>query len=165
MASKKYKFDPEKLKSDIKAGFKSSQTDYSKKPTSNSKTSSNKTNTKKQVIGNDALSRNNPAFAYLQNEGGGKKITKGSDAVSLGKVSNERKPGQINALGAGDYGASKSTRFDKVINAAISGTASAYKKAAADFMSPTGNLSMGESARTAINEAKTAKKEGRQVRP
>ncbi len=165
MASKKYKFDPEKLKSDIKAGFKSSQTDYSKKPTSNSKTSSNKTNTKKQVIGNDALSRNNPAFAYLQNEGGGKKIIKGSDAVSLGKVSNERKPGQINALGAGDYGASKSTRFDKVINAAISGTASAYKKAAADVMSPTGNLSMGESARAAINEAKTAKKEGRQVRP
>lgn len=165
MASKKYKFDPEKLKSDVKAGFKSSQTDYSKKPTSNSKTSSNKTNTKKQVIGNDALSRNNPAFAYLQNEGGGKKIIKGSDAVSLGKVSNERKPGQINALGAGDYGASKSTRFDKVINAAISGTASAYKKAAADVMSPTGNLSMGESARTAINEAKTAKKEGRQVRP
>lgn len=145
MASKKYKFDPEKLKSDIKAGFKSSQTDYSKKPTSNSKTSSNKTNTKKQAIGNDALSRNNPA--------------------SLGKVSNERKPGQINALGAGDYGASKSTRLDKVINAAISGTASAYKKAAADVMSPTGNLSMGESARAAINEAKTAKKEGRQVRP
>ena len=165
MASKKYKFDPEKLKSDIKAGFKSSQTDYSKKPTSNSKTSSNKTNTKKQVIGNDALSRNNPAFAYLQNEGGGKKIIKGSDAVSLGKVSNERKPGQINALGAGDYGASKSTRFDKVINAAISGTASAYKKAAADVMSPTGNLSMGESARAAIGEAKTAKKEGRQVKP
>lgn len=145
MASKKYKFDPEKLKSDIKAGFKSSQTDYSKKPTSNSKTSSNKTNTKKQVIGNDALSRNNPA--------------------SFGKVSNERKPGQINALGAGDYGASKSTRFDKVINAAISGTASAYKKAAADVTSPTGNLSMGESAQAAINEAKTAKKEGRQVRP
>lgn len=165
MASKKYKFDPEKLKSDIKAGFKSSQTDYSKKPTSNSKTSSNKTNTKKRVIGNDALSRNNPAFAYLQKEGGGKEIIKGSDAVSLGKVSNERKPGQINALGAGDYGASKSTRFDKVINAAISGTASAYKKAAADVMSPTGNLSMGESARAAINEAKTAKKEGRQVRP
>lgn len=165
MASKKYKFDPEKLKSDIKAGFKSSQTDYSKKPTSNSKTSSNKTNTKKQVIGNDALSRNNPAFAYLQNEGGGKKIIRGSDAVSLGKVSNERKPGQINALGAGDYGASKSTRFDKVINAAISGTASAYKKAAADVMSPTGSLSMGESARAAIDEAKTAKKEGRQVRP
>lgn len=165
MASKKYKFDPEKLKSDIKAGFKSSQTDYSKKPTSNSKTSSNKTNTKKQVIGNDALSRNNPALAYLQNEGGGKKIIKGSDAVSSGKVSNERKPGQINALGAGDYGASKSTRFDKVINAAISGTASAYKKAAADVMSPTGNLSMGESARAAINEVKTAKKEGRQVRP
>lgn len=165
MASKKYKFDPEKLKSDIKAGFKSSQTDYSKKPTSNSKTSSNKTNTKKRVIGNDALSRNNPAFAYLQKEGGGKEIIKGSDAVSLGKVSNERKPGQINALGAGDYGASKSTRFDKVINAAISGTASAYKKAAADVMSPTGNLSMGESARAAINEAKTAKKEGRQARP
>ncbi len=165
MASKKYKFDPEKLKSDIKAGFKSSQTDYSKKSTSNSKTSSNKTNTKKQVIGNDALSRNNPAFAYLQNEGGGKKIIKGSDAVSLGKVSNERKPGQINALGAGDYGASKSTRFDKVINAAISGTASAYKKAAADIISSTGNLSMGESARAAIGEAKAAKKEGRQVKP
>jgi hypothetical protein len=164
VASKKYKFDPEKLKSDIKAGFKSSQTDYSKKPTGNSKTNSNKTTSEKRVIGNDALSRNNPAFAYLQNEGGGKKIIKGSDAVSLGKVSNERKPGQINALGAVDYGASKSTRFDKVMNAAISSTASAYKKAAADITSSTGSLSMGESARAAIDEVKTAKKEGRQAK-
>lgn len=33
----------------------------------------------------------------------------------------ERKPGQINAMGAGDYGASNPTRFDKTVNAAIYG--------------------------------------------
>lgn len=146
--AKKINLTKEQIEAAAKAGREKTEKAYAEKADIIAKgypTSSNKTNTKKQVIGNDALSRNNPA--------------------SLGKVSNERKPGQINALGAGDYGASKSTRFDKVINAAISGTASAYKKAAADVTSPTGNLSMGESARAAINEAKTAKKEGRQVRP
>ena len=56
------------------------------------------------------------------------------------------------------------TRVDQVMAAAINSTLSAFKKLAADNTSSTGSLSMGESARAAINEAKTAKKEGRQVR-
>ena len=57
------------------------------------------------------------------------------------------------------------TRVDQVMAAAINSTLSAFQKLAADNTSSTGSLSMGESARAAINEAKTAKKEGRQVRP
>ena len=56
------------------------------------------------------------------------------------------------------------TRVDQVMAAAINSTLSAFQKLAADNTSSTGSLSMGESARAAINEAKTAKKEGRQVR-
>lgn len=57
------------------------------------------------------------------------------------------------------------TRVDQVMAAAINSTLSAFQKLAADNTSSTGSLSMGESARAAINEAKTAKKEGRQFRP
>ena len=57
------------------------------------------------------------------------------------------------------------TRVDQVMASAINSTLSAFQKLAADNTSSTGSLSMGESARAAINEAKTAKKEGRQVRP
>lgn len=57
------------------------------------------------------------------------------------------------------------TRVDQVMAAAINSTLSAFQKLAADNTSSTGSLSMGESARAAINESKTAKKEGRQVRP
>lgn len=57
------------------------------------------------------------------------------------------------------------TRVDQVMAAAINSTLSAFQKLAADNTSSTGSLSMGESARAAINEVKTAKKEGRQVRP
>lgn len=57
------------------------------------------------------------------------------------------------------------TRVDQVMAAAINSTLSAFQKLAADNTSSTGSLSMGESAQAAINEAKTAKKEGRQVRP
>lgn len=56
------------------------------------------------------------------------------------------------------------TRVDQVMAAAINSTLSAFQKLAADNTSSAGSLSMGESARAAINEAKTAKKEGRQVR-
>ena len=42
------------------------------------------------------------------------------NALGTGKK-EERKPGQINAMGAGDYGASNPTRFDKTVNAAIYG--------------------------------------------
>lgn len=56
------------------------------------------------------------------------------------------------------------TRVDQVMAAAINSTLSAFQKLAADVTSPTGNLSMGESAQAAINEAKTAKKEGRQAK-
>ena len=57
------------------------------------------------------------------------------------------------------------TRVDQVMASAINSTLSAFQKLAADNTSSTGSLSMGESARAAINEAKTAKKEGRQFRP
>lgn len=57
------------------------------------------------------------------------------------------------------------TRVDQVMAAAINSTLSAFQKLAADNTSSTGSLSMGESARAAIDEVKTAKKEGRQVRP
>lgn len=57
------------------------------------------------------------------------------------------------------------TRVDQVMAAAINSTLSAFQKLAADNTSSTGSLSIGESARAAINEAKTAKKEGRQDRP
>lgn len=74
----------------------------------------------------EVLARNNPAFAALQQARNAKKLTKGSDAISYGKKSSERKPGQISALGAGDYGASKTTRFDATANAAIYSTAGAF---------------------------------------
>ena len=112
-----------------------------------------------------ALAANNPAFVYLQKAGGTTGgIKKGSDALVKGTASSIKNPVQIAALGAGDYGASNSTRLDKVINAAVSGSASGYKKLAADLTSSTGNLSMGESARAAINgvsqqEAEAAKRE------
>lgn len=57
------------------------------------------------------------------------------------------------------------TRVDQVMASAINSTLSAFQKLAADNTSSTGSLSMGESARAAIDEVKTAKKEGRQVRP
>ena len=118
----------------------------------------------KAISEEKALAANNPAFVYLQKAGDTGGIKKGSDALVKGTASSIKSPVQIAALGAGDYGASNSTRLDKVINAAVSGSASGYKKLAADLTSSTGNLSMGESARAAINgvnqqEAEAAKRE------
>lgn len=50
----------------------------------------------------------------------------GSLANGAGKKEEERKPGQINAMGAGDYGASNPTRFDKTVNAAIYGAGASF---------------------------------------
>lgn len=47
------------------------------------------------------------------------------NALGTGKK-EERKPGQINAMGAGDYGASNPTRFDKTVNAAIYGAGASF---------------------------------------
>lgn len=70
----------------------------------------------------EMLLQNNPAYVYAQAYGTRKTLTKGSDALAYGKKKEEeRKPGQINAMGAGDYGASNPTRFDKTVNAAIYG--------------------------------------------
>ncbi len=74
----------------------------------------------------EMLLQNNPAYVYAQAYGTRKTLTKGSDALAHGKKEEERKPGQINAMGAGDYGASNPTRFDKTVNAAIYGAGASF---------------------------------------
>lgn len=75
----------------------------------------------------EMLMQNNPAYVYAQAYGTRKTLTKGSDALAHGKKEEEeRKPGQINAMGAGDYGASNPTRFDKTVNAAIYGAGASF---------------------------------------
>ena len=75
----------------------------------------------------EMLLQNNPAYVYAQAYGTRKTLTKGSDALAYGKKKEEeRKPGQINAMGAGDYGASNPTRFDKTVNAAIYGAGASF---------------------------------------
>ena len=88
-----------------------------------------------------------------------KAIKDGSAAKRYQESSKDRIVGGKRTTGDG------ATRVDQVMAAAINSTLSAFQKLAADNTSSTGSLSMGESARAAINEAKTAKKEGRQVRP
>ena len=74
---------------------------------------------------------NNPAFVYAKVYGDGKtgqeanKPVKGKKITKLPKV--QHRDGEIAALGAGDYGASNSTRFDKTMNAAIYSTAAALE--------------------------------------
>ena len=87
---------------------------------------------------------------------------KSSKKIGASGSSNTGKKNQFSGKRTTGDGA---TRVDQVMAAAINSTLSAFQKLAADNTSSTGSLSMGESARAAINEAKTAKKEGRQVRP
>ena len=74
---------------------------------------------------------NNPAFIYAKVYGDGKtgqeanKPVKGKKITKPPKV--QHRDGEIAALGAGDYGASNSTRFDKTMNAAIYSTAAALE--------------------------------------
>lgn len=74
---------------------------------------------------------NNPAFVYAKVYGDGRtgqeanKPVKGKKITKPPKV--QHRDGEIAALGAGDYGASNSTRFDKTMNAAIYSTAAALE--------------------------------------
>ena len=71
----------------------------------------------------EALTANNPAFLYSQVYGNGK-TGKAANKPVQGKErtrnsTKERKPGEISALGAGDYGASKPTRFDDTVSSGV----------------------------------------------
>lgn len=92
---------------------------------------------------------NNPAYAYTQKYGDGKK----------GQAANKPVEGKKKITSA-----EESTRIDQIMAAAINSTLSAYQKAAADATSASGSLSMGESARAAIEEAASAKRENRQIK-
>lgn len=96
-----------------------------------------------------------------------------ADIIAKGYPTSSKKTGAIGSSNTGKKNqfsgkrttGDGATRVDQVMAAAINSTLSAFQKLAADNTSSTGSLSMGESAQAAINEAKTAKKEGRQVRP
>ena len=131
--AKKINLTKEQIEAAAKAGREKTEKAYAQKAQAIAKGYG--TNSAKSKVGKnrgqlpgvgEVLARNNPAFAALQQAGNAKKLTKGSDAISYGKKSSERKPGQISALGAGDYGASKTTRFDATANAAIYSTAGAF---------------------------------------
>ena len=98
-------------------------------------------------INRDALMANNPAYVYSKVYGNGK-----TGAAAKKVVSGKRTT------------ADEATHLDNVMAAAINSTLSAFQKLAADSTSSAGSLSMGESARAAIDEVKTAKKEGRQAK-
>ena len=131
--AKKINLTKEQIEAAAKAGREKTEKAYAQKAQAIAKGYG--TNSAKSKVGknrgqlpgvSEVLARNNPAFAASQRAGNAKKLTKGSDAISYGKKSSERKPGQISALGAGDYGASKTTRFDATANAAIYSTAGAF---------------------------------------
>lgn len=131
--AKKINLTKEQIEAAAKAGREKTEKAYAQKAQAIAKGYG--TNSAKSKAGgnrgqlpgvSEVLARNNPAFAALQQAGNAKKLTKGSDAISYGKKSSERKPGQISALGAGDYGASKTTRFDATANAAIYSTVGAF---------------------------------------
>lgn len=135
MAGKKnqFKLNEEEINAAAKAGREKTEKAYAQKAQTIAKgygansAKSKASGNRGQLPGvSEVLARNNPAFAALQQAGSAKKLTKGSDAITRGKQSSERKPGQISALGAGDYGASKTTRFDATANAAIYSTAGAF---------------------------------------
>lgn len=130
--AKKINLTKEQIEAAAKAGREKTEKAYAQKAQAIAKGYG--TNSAKSKAGgnrgqlpgvSEVLARNNPAFAALQQAGNAKKLTKGSDAISYGKKSSERKPGQISALGAGDYGASKTTRFDATANVAIYSTVGA----------------------------------------
>lgn len=74
---------------------------------------------------------NNPAFVYAKVYGDGKTGQEANKPVEGKKITKppkvQHRDGEIAALGAGDYGASNSTRFDKTMNAAIYSTAAALE--------------------------------------
>lgn len=121
----------------------------------------------------DALIANNPAYVYTKAYGDGKtgvaanKQVKGTATPrSRFEPADTGRPlGRASAQRAFTSTPTGNFKGEAVLKSALSSTGAAYKKLGADVTSSTGNLSMGESARTAIDEAKAAKKEGRQVKP
>lgn len=121
----------------------------------------------------DALMANNPAYVYTKAYGDGKtgaaanKPVKGTATPrSRFEPADTGRPlGRASAQRAFTSTPTGNFKGEAILKSALSSSGAAYKKLGADVTSPTGNLSMGESARAAINEVKTAKKEGRQVRP
>ena len=65
----------------------------------------------------------------------------------------------IKALGAGDYGASKTTRLDNVAKASAKSTAASYTNIHGQLMAPTGGLTIGQSAQAAIHKTTQAQAE------
>lgn len=125
------KIDRDKLKSDLKAaGYKVTGEGLSK---SSGSAVSDRINEMRNEFGTrqDKLIANNPAFVYAKVYGDGRtgqeanKPVKGKKITKPPKV--QHRDGEIAALGAGDYGASNSTRFDKTMNAAIYSTAAALE--------------------------------------
>ena len=121
----------------------------------------------------DALIANNPAYVYTKAYGDGKTGVAANRPVKgtatprsrFEPAGTGRPLGRASAQRAFTSTPTGNFKGEAILKSALSSSGAAYKKLGADVMSPTGNLSMGESARAAINEAKTAKKEGRQVRP
>lgn len=128
------RIDRDKLKSDLKAaGYKVTGEGLSKSSGSSGSAVSDRINEMRNEFGTrqDKLIANNPAFVYAKVYGDGKtgqeanKPVKGKKITKPPKV--QHRDGEIAALGAGDYGASNSTRFDKTMNAAIYSTAAALE--------------------------------------
>lgn len=121
----------------------------------------------------DALIANNPAYVYTKAYGDGKTGAAANRPVNgtatprsrFEPAETGRPLGRASAQRAFTSTPTGNFKGEAILKSALSSSGAAYKKLGADVTSSTGNLSMGESARAAINEAKTAKKEGRQARP
>lgn len=121
----------------------------------------------------DALMANNPAYVYTKAYGDGKTGAAANRPVKgtatprsrFEPAETGRPLGRASAQRAFTSTPTGNFKGEAILKSALSSSGAAYKKLGADVTSSAGNLSMGESARAAINEAKTAKKEGRQVRP
>lgn len=121
----------------------------------------------------DALMANNPAYVYTKAYGDGKTGAAANRPVKgtatprsrFEPAETGRPLGRASAQRAFTSTPTGNFKGEAILKSALSSSGAAYKKLGADVTSATGNLSMGESARAAIGEAKTAKKEGRQVKP
>lgn len=109
----------EELENKTRARFKKSSTKTAQTSKGTSETKSNLRTALAELKADEEakmLAANNPAYAYAKANG---TSTASPTTVVKGKAKTEdRKPGQINALGAGDYGASKKTKLDSTLNAA-----------------------------------------------
>lgn len=109
----------EELENKTRARFKksSTKTAQTSKDTSGSKSSLRTALAAlKEEEEAKALTANNPAYAYAKANGTSKASP--TTVVQGAAKTKERKPGEINAMGAGDYGASKKTKLDSTLNAA-----------------------------------------------